>query len=149
LRFPRIAAPASDPVAIDAEAGAGASSSRILVVDDEAPIRSMLKLMLQSGGHHVEDFASGEQALERLAKGDDVDLVILDQNMPGLSGIETMQRIRLVHPGMAVMISSGQLDLESNPQLRSAGVRVLAKPFDMPELFEMVKQVLGALPIQV
>jgi len=142
LRFPRIPAPLpAPPVAAAVEdVRPTESPARILVVDDEEPVRSTLKLMLETGGHVVDAFASGESVLERLSKDAAVDLVILDQNMPGMNGIETMVRIRKALPDLPILVSSGQLDLENNPELRRAGVRVLAKPFDMVELFGMVRQ---------
>lgn len=67
--------------------------ARILVVDDEYPLRELLRTILDSQGYEVETAESGQQALEMLRKGR-FDLVFLDMNMPGMTGTETVRIMR-------------------------------------------------------
>ena len=69
---------------------------RVLVVDDSADVRFMLRVLLEDAGMHVEVAASGAEALDRLADPSDLDVVVLDQRMPGLTGIE-VARLALAH----------------------------------------------------
>jgi two-component system KDP operon response regulator KdpE len=69
------------------------SFGRILVVDDEPQIRRVLRATLSAQGYEVHDARSGEEALDKL-RALRVDLVLLDMNMPGMSGLETCHAIR-------------------------------------------------------
>jgi len=65
----------------------------IVVADDDAGLRALLRLMLEQGGYHAEAFENGLLAWQRLQKGG-VDAVVLDVNMPEMDGIELTRRIR-------------------------------------------------------
>lgn len=69
------------------------NDARILVVDDESSLRLAFRYTLRGRGHRVDECATGQAALEQLARHD-YDLVILDQQMPDLKGTEVLQRIR-------------------------------------------------------
>src|SRR5260221_1585843 len=69
------------------------SSARILIVDDDPQIRRVLRTSLVAQDYEVEDARNGEEALEKLRE-EKLDLVILDMNMPGMSGLETCRTIR-------------------------------------------------------
>ena len=77
----------------------------------------------------------GAEALTRLEAGEPVDLVILDLNMPGMNGAETLKRIREVRPGLPVILATGFLDGATVELLRRDG-RALSifKPYTMAEL---------------
>ena len=90
-----------------------AETLRILLVDDEPILLDTLCDALQAAGHVVEPVASGEAALAHLAAPLRFDLVLLDHNMPGLSGLQTLVQIRKRHPGLPVILSSGFLDPEN------------------------------------
>ena len=81
---------------------------RVMVVDDEPSVRMVLKKRLKTAGFEVMTASSGEEGLELLASvGAVVDLVILDLTMPGIGGIETHGRIRVDHPELPILLSSG------------------------------------------
>ena len=79
-----------------------------MVVDDEPSVRMVLKKRLKTAGFEVMTASSGEEGLELLGSvGAVVDLVILDLTMPGIGGIETHGRIRVDHPELPILLSSG------------------------------------------
>ena len=78
---------------------------------------------------------SGEEALTLLEAGLDADLVILDMNMPGLGGIGTMPRLRVLRPEVPVLLATGRVDQTALTLASSyPGVTLLSKPFGLGEL---------------
>jgi PAS domain S-box-containing protein len=110
-------------------------SMSILVVDDDDLIRLSMGPMLRMHGHAVHLAASGEEALALFDGGLDVDLVILDMNMPGLNGAQTLGRLLASRPDQRVLMASGYSD-ESLTDLVAPHPRVLKlrKPFTAEEL---------------
>ncbi|HEX2445288.1 MAG TPA: sigma-54 dependent transcriptional regulator, partial [Vicinamibacterales bacterium] len=84
----------------------------ILIVDDEAGVRSSLTGVLKDEGYTVEAVPSGEACLDRLARGP-VDLVVLDIWLPGMDGLATLQRLRERRADAAVVMISGHGNIES------------------------------------
>jgi PAS domain S-box-containing protein len=114
---------------------APAKLRRILLVDDDALVRESIPILLGSMGHQVEVASGGAEALRRLAAGAAVDCVILDLNMPGLSGEETLLHLRESHPGLPVIIGSGEMDPERSEHLLVLpGVTLLPKPYGFLDL---------------
>ena len=79
---------------------------RVLLVDDDAAIRASLRMMLEYDGYDCLDAASGPEALDRVAQ-DAPDLVLLDVKMPGMDGLEVLQRIRATQEHLPVVVVSG------------------------------------------
>ncbi|MDB5103807.1 MAG: multi-sensor hybrid histidine kinase [Fibrobacteres bacterium] len=109
---------------------------RILVVDDEPLLRGMLKDMLGKEGHTV---ATAENGMDALAlyrgKWREIDLIILDMVMPGMSGWETFREIRLINPAGLVILSSGyRPDSEHESRHPPDALGFLAKPFEKSQL---------------
>lgn len=108
---------------------------RILVVDDDDLVRATLGMMLEVLGHKVTLASGGEEALQRIKGGLDIDLVVLDMNMPGQTGIQTLAQLRILRPHQRVLLASGHTDeaLESivaaDPELE-----FISKPFDLSDL---------------
>ena len=73
-------------------------SIRILVVDDEADIRRIIRILLESRGYRVLEAPNGRLAVETIRKEPDIDLILLDIMMPELSGIEASREIRSSFP---------------------------------------------------
>jgi len=133
LRFPMVPAPALGETAGAAPASLGFMT--IALADDDEDVRFLMTRMLKKAGvRQVRTFPGGEALLAGLASGPLPDLVILDQNMPGLDGIRTMERIRARHPALPILISSGQPDIEGWACFKSPGASVIAKPFTMEEI---------------
>ncbi|MEM9188970.1 MAG: PAS domain S-box protein [Myxococcota bacterium] len=121
-----------------AERGRG---ERILVVEDERPVRRAVARLLQRNGYVVEQAASGEEALALLGRGTRVELVLTDVVMPGVSGTEMAQRLQETHPDLPVIYMSGY----TADHLAHHGVgdlMLLHKPFGEPELARLVQRAL-------
>jgi len=133
IRLPRIADPGgAAPAPEPARTGA---PLKVLLVDDEEDVRILMTRMLTKAGvEQVEAVAGGQEALDLLRAGDVPDLVILDQNMPGLDGVQTLALLRLTHPELPVLISSGQPGIQDWDAFRQAHVAVISKPFSLKEI---------------
>lgn len=132
IRLPRIPSPHLRETA--ELSGMAMANLDILLVDDDDDIRLLVSRMLRAQGHHVELADGGKQAIALLASGLSPDLVIMDQNMPGMDGVTAMATIRKTHPTLPILISSGQPDIHEWDCFRSPHVAILSKPFDHHEL---------------
>ncbi len=110
---------------------------KILVVDDDAEVREILAETLVEFGYGVIQAASAEEALPMLAMRKDINLVITDVRMPGMSGLELVEHARVRCPAVRVIVISGYF----LPQ--PITVRFLKKPFHMHELASAVRAELG------
>ncbi len=129
-----------------------ASAERILVVDDDAMVRTVSARLLSGVGYKVDTAIDGVEALEWLrTPGNAADLVLLDVSMPRLSGHDTMHEIRHLCPGVPVVMCSGSLTLcdpdapqEGDPMAPPDGR--ISKPYDVVELTRMLRSVLDRRP---
>ena len=116
---------------------------RLLIAEDEKNIREGLAAALQLEGHDVETAAGGSEALNRFHKGD-IDLVITDLKMPGLSGEELLEKILVESPGTPVIILTGHGTVESAVKAMRLGAwDFLTKPVNLDYLSLLVKQALN------
>ena len=139
--------PQTEAVAEDARSEAAADVSgeeRVLVVEDEAPVRALVTAMLRRQGYDVLEAASAEEALALEEKdADDIDLVVTDIVMPGLSGTELTQRMKDLRPRVKVLFMSGHTDhVQLRHELHKPGVDFLQKPFTSHSLGRKVREVL-------
>jgi PAS domain S-box-containing protein len=108
---------------------------RILLVDDDDLILLSVAPMLTVLGHEVRTASSGEAALALFEAGLEVDLVILDMNMPGLNGSQTLLRLKALRPDQTVLLSSGYSDQDMAPLLEAnSHVSSIQKPFSLKEI---------------
>jgi DNA-binding response OmpR family regulator len=120
------------------------SSHRILVVDDEISIRELSAALLMASGYQVDTAENGAAGWEAL-HGKSYDLLITDNNMPKVSGVELVKKLRAARMTLPVVLASGAIPPEAlsrNPSLQLAAM--LPKPFLPDELLGTVKQVLRA-----
>jgi two-component system response regulator FlrC len=115
-----------------------AAKARILIVEDDADLRDALVTTLEVAGHCVLEVDSGEEALVRLGR-DNVDLVVSDVNMPGISGHQLMAQVHGQYPGLPVMLMTayGQID-QAVAAIQGGAVDYLVKPFEPKVLLEAI-----------
>lgn len=121
-------------------------TERLLVVDDEAPIRKIAVELLQDVGYRVTTRSSGEEALQYYqAAQDQVDLVILDLGMPGMGGHKCLRRLLALNPDIKVLIASGySANGKVKDTLGQGAADFIAKPFRRSDLLQSVRSVLDA-----
>jgi two-component system nitrogen regulation response regulator GlnG len=111
-----------------------ATPARVLVADDEPSIRFVLRETLEQSGHQVVDAEDGDQALEALASGG-FQIAFLDIRMPGLSGLELLDRVRSLGVDTAIVIITAQNTFENAVEAMKRGaLDYLVKPFGMAEV---------------
>ena len=117
-------------------------SQKVLVVDDEQKIRLILTQILKDEGFAVQDASSGESAIE-VVDSFRPDLILMDQNMPGMNGIETMEKIKSKHSEITVIILTafGSIPLAVEA-IKKGAYDYLSKPFDNDELLLLIQRAL-------
>jgi two-component system cell cycle sensor histidine kinase/response regulator CckA len=116
----------------------------IHVVDDELPVLQVSKTIFESLGYKVHAVESGKEAvtLYKEKKGE-IDLVVLDMIMPGLSGDETFDSIRAFDPTAKVILSSGySLDRQGQDIMDKGCLGFIQKPFDVAYISRIIREVL-------
>jgi DNA-binding response OmpR family regulator len=117
--------------------------ARILVADDEEPVRAMARRALEEAGFAVDVAPDGLEALEALKAGT-YDLLITDIMMPGLDGIELALLAARERPGLPVILMSGLPAQRARAHNLDALVReVLAKPFSLSEIRDAARRALA------
>lgn len=117
----------------------------ILIVDDEESLRLTLKLRLTAQGFEVVTAADGEEALAQLKQHSEIDLVLLDINMPKMDGIEALSQITQLYPTVEVIMLTGFADFTTAIECLKKGAKdYLVKPIEVTELVTRVKTALRA-----
>lgn len=115
--------------------------TRILLVDDDPPLREVVRYALAREGFAVEEAADGNAALEKM-RGGTYDLIVLDVMMPEMDGLEVCRRVRKTSQIPILFLSSRGEELDKVLGLELGGDDYLAKPFSTRELVSRVKAVL-------
>lgn len=138
------------PAVDESEPAAGRSGTPsgdgavVLVVDDEAIVRSVVTDVLESAGYQVVEAPNGAVALRSLTRAPRPAVVVTDLMMPVMDGFEMVERLRNSGDGVPVIAMTGVADDRRIDALRQHGVvRVLAKPFDRSRLLDAVADVLS------
>lgn len=122
------------------------AASRILVVDDEAAERITLGEVLRLEGFRVALAASGEEALTLAAQGDPFDLVILDLRLPGLNGLQVLEKLHKTNPETVVILITAYGALETAIQaMRHGAYDYLLKPCSVEDILAAVRRGLSEL----
>lgn len=118
--------------------------ARILVVDDENNIRMMMRLVLQHVGHVVESASDGLEGLEKFGDGDAFDLVLLDQRMPGMEGLDVLREMRKRNVLTKIVMATafGTIDLAIEA-MKEGATDFLRKPFTAEMLRGALQSALG------
>ena len=128
---------------VDATAGPGPKRT-LLLVDDEARILSALRRCLRREGYEILLADSVARALQLLDERR-VDLVLSDQKMPGMSGVDLLREVRRIQPDAARLLITGWSQALSKADLAAAGVTVLIpKPWDDGELKQSLRDALAS-----
>jgi CheY-like chemotaxis protein len=120
---------------------------RVLLADDDPPVRGLLRALMKRAGYEVLEASTGQEALDLIRRGE-VDVVLLDLMMRGVSGFDVIEQLRGERPAMlqsviVVTAASGK-DLV---RLRDEDVfRVLRKPFEIQALLSAVAECFAARP---
>jgi CheY-like chemotaxis protein len=113
-------------------------SLRLLVVDDDELVQLSMGQLLESAGHVPTIVGGGREALAKL-RAETFDAVILDMNMPGMDGAETLSGIRAARPELPVILATGRAGHEATALAkRTPKVELLAKPFTIEDLKAML-----------
>jgi PAS domain S-box-containing protein len=128
---------------MDTDVAEGADEM-ILVVDDEEPLCNLLRDVLVRRGYRVMIATGGEEAVRLYQQHrDEIDLVVLDMMMPGMSGKETFNAIRAIDPNARVLLSSGYTQEGAAQDVLRRGARgFLQKPYLITELASKVREIL-------
>ncbi|HOK45232.1 MAG TPA: response regulator [Bryobacteraceae bacterium] len=113
---------------------------KILVVDDEPQIRSLLRSLLSRQGYEVTEAGDGAEALSLCEKGFSFDLVVTDVVMPQMDGLQLSRKIAALRPSTRVLFMSGKCEFEQvASQVSEFGFGFIKKPFAVEELRESVR----------
>jgi DNA-binding response OmpR family regulator len=116
----------------------------VLVVDDERPVRQLLRRTLEGEGFHVEEAQDGESALRLIqARTEPFDLVLTDLSMPQIDGRQLSETLRRHRPSVAVLCMSADPDAVPYIESSDTPVRVLLKPFTADDLYHAVRDAIS------
>jgi len=113
---------------------------KLLLVDDDPSIQKMLTRLLAAEGYHVLPATNGQEALELVA-ATDVDLVLLDLNLPVKNGWDTYERLTTENPLLPIVIITARPN-QLFPALAAGVGALMEKPLDFPKLIETIRQLL-------
>ena len=114
----------------------------ILVVDDEAQIVNILDRFLTIKGFRVHKASSGEEALEVIKKGK-IDLVVLDEKMPGIGGVGFCKNMKKMKMAVPVIVLTGSINLATlAPEVKDLYEHIVIKPIRLTKLLELVNSML-------
>lgn len=114
----------------------------ILIVDDETSVRRVIQRKLSAEGYHCREAADADQALDEL-KRQPIELVLLDINMPGKSGLQLMPQIKELYPDTLVTMTTGIVDTYTAVQcIREGAFDYITKPLNLDELVLSVDRAL-------
>jgi two-component system KDP operon response regulator KdpE len=116
-----------------------------MIVDDDPQIRRVLRTALVAQGYEIVDARNGEEALEKM-RDDKVDLVILDMNMPGMSGLETCRIVRSTSDVSIIMLTVRDAESDKVEALDAGADDYVTKPFGSPELLARIRAALRRSP---
>jgi two-component system, cell cycle sensor histidine kinase and response regulator CckA len=118
----------------------------ILVVDDDQIIRDLLRYSFSEQGFHVLTAENGFDALDLFAdEAFRCDFAIIDQSMPGMTGMDFCRQLRELRPVLKIIISTGGYASESDfEDVKALGIiRLIRKPFNLGDLIALLKSELG------
>jgi two-component system cell cycle sensor histidine kinase/response regulator CckA len=119
-------------------------SGTVLLVEDEPMVRNVAERALTRHGYTVITADNGEEALEIVARGEPIDLLISDVVMPGMDGPTVVREARKSRPDLKILFMSGYAEEQLRKSIDIENVNFLAKPFSVTELAEAARRAAGA-----
>jgi DNA-binding NtrC family response regulator len=120
-----------------------ADKSRVLIVDDEDALRTILSSELAGAGYEVATASDGEEGIAEV-RNRKFDLVLLDIKMPKLDGFEVLKFIKKEHPAVKVIMLTGFADLKNAIESKKYGAEdFVSKPYDLVDLLTTIERVLS------
>src|SRR5690349_13999571 len=118
--------------------------ARILIIDDDAQVRLLMRMRLEAAGYDVEEAKDGAKGLDAFNR-QPADLVLTDIYMPKKEGLETIREFRRLNPKLKIIaMSGGGIAGDFLPLAKKLGAaQTIRKPFDNEMLLEAVREVLG------
>ena len=124
------------------------AKGKIMVVDDEADVRDVIKLQLEQRGLNVLEAVDGQNAIDILKSGDNMvncGAILCDIRMPKVNGVECIQFMREQAPGIPIVVITGYPDTELASELLKKGVKdYLVKPVEKEKLLAVVDGLISA-----
>lgn len=118
--------------------------ARVLVIDDDASVRDSLRKVLADDGYEVTTAADGPEGLTRFVPGE-IDLVLLDLNLPSRSGWDVFERLTTEHPTLPLIIITGLANQLFTAAAAGVGA-LMEKPIDVPALLKTMGELLAEPP---
>lgn len=120
----------------------------VLVIEDEAAIRDLLRRMLGRMAFKVIMASHGQEGLDLFRQHEaEINLVITDLNMPGIDGLTVLRTLRATAPTLPLLVMSGRLDEPAVTALKGIGITgLIDKPFSLPQILERVQQAVAGTP---
>ncbi|HKI48710.1 MAG TPA: response regulator [Desulfobacteria bacterium] len=124
------------------------AKGKVLIVDDEADVRDVIRLQLEQRGLHVLEAVDGQNAIDILKSGDNLvncGLILCDIRMPKVNGVECIKFLREQAPGIPIVVVTGYPDTELATDLLKKGVKdYLVKPVEKEKLLAVVDEQISA-----
>jgi len=118
----------------------------ILIVEDDEPLLRLLRFFLDDGGYHVLCAKNGEEAIDTyVAHRQEIDLVLTDLGLPGLTGKEEILALERINPSIRIICASGYVDPALRSEICQAGVKaIVSKPYAPQEILQTARTVLDS-----
>jgi DNA-binding NtrC family response regulator len=121
------------------------AKNKILVVDDEDALRTVLAAELEGEGYQVTTAADGQEAINILSSAG-FDLILLDIKMPNVDGFEVLKLAKERHPATKIIMLTGFADLKNAIESKKLGAEdFVSKPYDLVDLLTTVERVLSGV----
>ena len=115
---------------------------KVLIVDDDAELRSTLSEILKGAGYHIDEASSGKEAIEKIVSKD-FDIALLDLMMPKMNGIETLTELKKITPKTKVIMITAFATVENAVDAIKKGASdYISKPFRIEELLTTIRRVI-------
>ncbi len=117
--------------------------AHILIVDDEADLRTLLRHILTAQGYQITDAEDGEEAIE-LIKRQKFDIALLDIQMPNINGIQVLKYIKDHSPQTKAVMLTGYADLKHAMEAKEFGARdFIGKPYKLEDVLSTIEHILA------